>query len=53
LTHVKDVLQHIYPLDLLDRLATEVVSSLSNVDLLASMRVTEKQTDYEEDTISF
>jgi hypothetical protein len=53
LTQVKDVLQDIYPLDLLDQLVINVISSLSDVDLLASMRVKEKRTDYEEDTISF
>jgi len=53
LTQVKDVLQDIYPLDLLDHLVINVISSLSDVDLLASMRVKEKRTDYEEDTISF
>jgi adenine-specific DNA methylase len=53
LTQVKAVLQQICPLDLLDRLVVNVISSLSDVDLLASMRVTERQTDYEEGTISF
>jgi adenine-specific DNA methylase len=47
LARVKDVLQQIYPLDLLDRFAAEMVSSLSEVDLLASMRVNEEQTDYD------
>jgi putative DNA methylase len=50
---VRDTLQEIYPLDLLDRLVFEVISSLSDVDLLATMRVREKRADYGDDQISF
>jgi hypothetical protein len=39
LEQVRTALQRIYPLDLAHRLATQTVSSLSEVDLLASMRV--------------
>jgi hypothetical protein len=55
LARVKTVLQQIYPLDLLDRFAAEMVSSLSEVDLLASMRVNEEQSDYDikKDEVSF
>lgn len=54
LARVKTELQRIYPLDLLSRLAAEVLSSLSEVDLLGSMRVKEKQANYdEENQISF
>jgi putative DNA methylase len=54
LAQVKTALQQVYPLDLLNRLATEVTSSLSDIDLLAPMRVKEKQANYdEENQISF
>jgi adenine-specific DNA methylase len=53
LAQVKTALQQIYALDLVNRLAAQVVSSLSEVDLLAAMRVREKQTYYEEDQIPF
>jgi hypothetical protein len=53
LAQVKAMLQQIYPLDLLDRLTSEVVSALSDVDPLASMRIREKQQDYDEDQIPF
>ena len=48
------MLQQIHPLDLLNRLAAEVVSSLSDIDLLASMRVKEEQATYDaEDQLPF
>jgi putative DNA methylase len=54
LEQVKTVLQRIYPLDLLQRLATQTLSSLSDVDLLASMRVEEVWPVYDtDDEISF
>jgi adenine-specific DNA methylase len=54
LAQVKGELQQIYYLDWVDRLAAEVISSLSDIDLLASMRVKEKQDTYDlEDQISF
>ncbi|MFQ5796674.1 MAG: DUF1156 domain-containing protein [Candidatus Bipolaricaulia bacterium] len=54
LTQVKAALHQIHPLNFLDRLAAEVVSSLSDVDLLASMRVKEQQVRYDvADEISF
>lgn len=49
LEQVRAVLQHIYPLDLLDQLVTQILSSLSDVDLLASMRVEEVQSTYAPD----
>lgn len=52
LTRVKVVLQRIYPLELLSGLAAEAVSSLDEVDLLASMRLKEEHAGYE-DEISF
>ena len=52
LTRVKAALQQIYPLDLLNGLATETVSLLEDVDLLASMRVNEERAGYE-DELSF
>jgi hypothetical protein len=54
LAQIKAEMQRIYPLDLLNRLAAEVNSSLSDVDLFAHMRVKEKQTAYgSEDHLSF
>jgi adenine-specific DNA methylase len=53
LAQVKTVLQQVYPLDFINRLTAEVLSSLSDVDPLASMRVKDKQINYEEDQISF
>jgi putative DNA methylase len=54
LERIKKKLQHIYPLDLLHRLASQTLSSLSDVDLLASMRVGEVQATYDhDDEISF
>jgi len=47
LTQVRYELQRIYPLDLLSRLAGQVLSSMSAVDLLAAMRVREEQTDHD------
>jgi putative DNA methylase len=49
LERVQTVLQRIYPLDLLHRLATQTLSSLSDIDLLASMRVEEVQITYDQD----
>ncbi len=43
LTQVKAALQQIYSLDLLDLLAAEAVSCLSDIDPLASMRVKERR----------
>jgi putative DNA methylase len=45
----KAMLQRIYPLDLVNRLAAQVLSSLSDTDLLASMRVEEEQTIYDDE----
>jgi len=54
LAQVKDKLQQIHPIDLLDRLAIDLASSLENIDLLANMRVKEQQDTYNaEDQISF
>jgi putative DNA methylase len=49
LEQARTTLQRIYPLDLLQRLATQTLSSLSDVDLLASMRVEEVQATYGQD----
>ncbi len=49
LAQVRTALQHIYPLDLLHRLATQALSSLSEIDLLACMRVEEGQSTYDAD----
>jgi putative DNA methylase len=50
LEQVRTALQRIYPLDLLDRLATQTLSSLSDIDLLASMRMMEEvQITYDPD----
>ena len=46
---VESALQRIYPLDLLQRLATRVLSNLLDIDLLASMRVGEERNTYDED----
>jgi hypothetical protein len=46
LGQVRTALQQIYPPDLLHRFATHILSSLSDVDLLASMRVEEGQSTY-------
>jgi adenine-specific DNA methylase len=53
LAQVKATLQEVYPLDLIARLAAEVASSISETDLLASMRVKERQAGYGEDQLSF
>lgn len=54
LSRVEAGLQQVHPLDFLDRLAAEVVSSISEVDLLAAMRVEEKRTRYDAtDQVSF
>jgi adenine-specific DNA methylase len=54
LEQVEAGLQKIYFLDLLDSLVNEVMSSLSEVDLLASMRVKQEKAAYEiADQISF
>jgi adenine-specific DNA methylase len=54
LAQVEAQLQQIYPLDLIDRLATQVVSLLSDVDPLAAMRVKETHNTYDvQDEISF
>ncbi len=49
LAQVRTALQQIYPLDLLDQLAARMFSSLSDVDLLAFMRVEEIQVAYDQD----
>lgn len=49
LEQTRNELQRIYPLDLLSRLAVQILSSLSDVDLLASMRVEEVQPTYDTD----
>ena len=49
LEQVKAALQQIYPLDLLNKLAVQTLSSLSEIDLLASMRVKEVQVTYDSD----
>ncbi len=46
LEQVRQSMQQIYPLDLLDRLAARTLASLSEVDLLASMRVEEVESIY-------
>jgi adenine-specific DNA methylase len=54
LEQVRTTLQRIYSLDLLHRFATQTLSSLSDVDLLTSMRVEEVQITYDqEDEIPF
>ncbi len=54
LARVEAELQQVHPLDFLDRLAAEVISSISEVDLLAAMRVEEKRTRYDPtDQVSF
>jgi hypothetical protein len=54
LERVRTRLQQIYPLDLLPQFAAQTLSSLSDVDPLASMRVQEVQTPYAfGDDISF
>ena len=51
---VKVTLQQVYPVDLLHRLAAQTLSSLSDVDLLAPMRVKEIQATYDtNDQVSF
>lgn len=47
LDQVRTALQQIYPVDLLGRLAAQVLSSLSEVDLLAHMRTKEEQSSYD------
>jgi putative DNA methylase len=49
LEQARTALQRIYPLDLLHRLVEQTLSSLSDVDLLASMRVKEVQAIYDPD----
>ncbi|MDH4138687.1 MAG: DNA methylase, partial [Anaerolineae bacterium] len=49
LAQVRTTLQRIYSLDLLHRFATQTLSSLSDVDLLTSMRVEEVQATYDPD----
>jgi putative DNA methylase len=54
LDQVKAALQHIHPLDLLDRLANITLSSISDDDLLANMRVREENSLYDaKDEIPF
>jgi adenine-specific DNA methylase len=53
LDQVKTTLQRIHPIDLVPRLAIQILSSAQDVDLLASMRVRETQTAYVHDEISF
>jgi len=51
---VKTEMQQTYPLDWINRLPADVASSLSEVDLLASMRVSEERSTYDvEDEVSF
>ncbi len=47
LGRVQKALHNVYPVDLIDKLAAHVLSSLSDVDLLASMRVQEESVDYD------
>jgi hypothetical protein len=49
MNRVRAMLQGICPLDLVDRLAAQVLSSLSEVDLLAAMRVQEVSAFYDTD----
>ena len=49
LEQVRTALQRIYSLDLLHQLAARTLSSLSDLDLLASMRVEEVQAAYDQD----
>ena len=54
LEQVRQSVQQIYPLDLIHRLAARTLASLSEVDLLASMRVEEVESTYgADDEISF
>ena len=53
LDRVRSGMQQVYPLDLLHRLAMETLSSLSNEDLLAHMRVREEPSGYDIEEISF
>lgn len=53
LDRVRNGMQQVYPLDLLHRLAMETLSSLSNEDLLATMRVREEPSSYDAEEISF
>jgi putative DNA methylase len=54
LERVKATLQQIYPLDLIEQMAQKVISSLSDLDPLAAMRVKEGTDHYDEqDEISF
>lgn len=53
LDQVRDGMQQVYPLDLLHRLAMETLSSLSNEDLLANMRVREEPSSYDAEEIPF
>ena len=46
LERVRTTLQQIYPLDLLQRFAGQILSSLADVDLLAAMRVEDVQASY-------
>lgn len=51
---VKDRMQQIYPLDLVDKLAAQVLSELTEVDLLANFRTKEETAAYAfDDQISF
>ncbi|MBN1661084.1 MAG: DUF1156 domain-containing protein [Anaerolineae bacterium] len=51
---VESVLQRVYPLDLVDRLAAQTLASLSQIDLLASMRINEEGEPYDlEEEIPF
>ncbi len=50
---VRKGMQQVYPLDLLHRLAMETLSSLSNEDLLAHMRVQEEPSSYDVSEIPF
>ena len=49
LERVRTALQRIYSLDLLHQLAARTLSSLSDLDLLASTRVEEVQAAYDQD----
>ena len=51
LARVKATLQQIYPVDLLDQLATEVASTLSDIDHLPLFRLQETRASYDDQTL--
>jgi putative DNA methylase len=53
LDQIKTTLQRIYPIDLIPKLVIRALSSMTDVDLLASMRVKEGRTSYDHGEIPF